>query len=85
MASGVPYCAEVDVVRLRLLAQAKRMGLSLAQAREVLAAAEHGCCGATGAAFAEAIQRRIIEIDQHVAELTELWATLAGCCRDRSY
>lgn len=74
--SGYRDYSEADVARLRLLGQVKRLGLSLAQAREVLAAAEHGCCGATDAALAEAIARRIAEIDRHVAELTELRATL---------
>lgn len=75
--SGYRDYAEADVARLRLLGQTKRLGLPLKLAREVLAAAEHGCCGATDEALAEGIRGRIAEIDQHVAELTQLRATLA--------
>lgn len=76
-AAGYRVYGEPDVARLRLLGQAKRLGLPLAQVREVLTAAEHGCCDETDQALRAAVRRRIAEIDQQLSQLRQLRAALA--------
>ncbi len=86
--SGYRIYREADVARLRLLGQAKLLGLQLGQAGELLAVAENGCCGETGRAACELIERRISEVDRQIAELGalrgRLEATLATAASPRS-
>lgn len=75
--SGYRLYGEGDVARLRLLRRAKLHGLPLAEAGELLALAENGCCEQTEPTARAAVERRLGEIDAQVAELEALRATLA--------
>ena len=74
--SGYRLYGEADIARLRLLGQAKLLGLSLAQVGELLEAAENGCCNETQPAVRGAVERRIAEVDRQIAELQALRETL---------
>lgn len=74
--SGYRVYGDDDLRRLELLRRGKLLGLSLAEIRELLEAAERGCCGEAAQAGRAVAERKIAEIDRRIAELRALRATL---------
>jgi len=75
--SGYRLYGEADVGRLQLIRRAKLHGLPLSEAAELLELAESGCCEQTEPAAQAAVERRIADVDDQVAELQALRAALA--------
>ena len=75
-AAGYRLYTDTDVARLRFIAAARRLGLHVDQISEILAAASDGRqpCGTTR----RILDQRIGEIDDLIAGLTELRASLAA-------
>jgi len=62
------YDAE-DEGKLRFVRQAKALGLSLLEIRELIAAAESGCCGQVVPELDRLLHDKVEEIDQRIADL----------------
>ena len=62
------YDAE-DEGRLRFVRQAKALGFSLEEIRELMTAAERGCCGEVVPALQKLLDDKVSEVDQRIAEL----------------
>ncbi|MGI8777904.1 MAG: MerR family transcriptional regulator [Acidimicrobiales bacterium] len=61
--------------RIELVSRAKVLGLSLVEAKEFMHVAE-GCCGENHPELAALVERKLIETDQRLAELSNLRRTL---------
>ena len=72
MAAGPP----ADVDRLLFIRGAQRLGLRLAEIRELLAVRDTGTCACEPAETL--LRRHVAEIDQEIARLAALRAELAG-------
>ncbi len=55
--------------RLRFVRQAKALGFSLEEIRELMAAAERGCCGEVIPALQKLLDDKVSEVDERIAEL----------------
>lgn len=69
---------EADVGRLRFIRHARLLGLSLADIRELLAAADGKGCASDQPEYQEVLRRRLHEIDERVDHLLGLRAALEG-------
>jgi len=61
--------------RIELVNRAKVLGLSLVEAKEFMHVAE-GCCGENHPELAALVERKLVETDQRLAELSNLRRTL---------
>jgi len=64
--------------KLRFVCQAKALGFSLDQVRELMAAAERGCCGEVVPELERLLDEKIAAIDDQIAELRSFRERLAG-------
>ncbi len=71
------YGAE-DEGRLRFVRQARALGLSLDQVRELVTAAEAGCCGRLLPELDRILAGKIAELDRCIAEMGEFRQQLAA-------
>lgn len=73
--SGYRHYAPDAVDRMHFIQGAQRLGLHLREIRELLSVRDTGTCPCGDAAVL--LQRRMTEIDQQIADLARLRATLA--------
>lgn len=71
------YDAEAEG-RLRFVKQARSLGLSLDETRELMAAAEAGCCDGVLPELARILAAKIAELDERIAEMGEFRQRLAA-------
>lgn len=71
------YTAE-DEGRLRFVMQARNLGFSLDEVRQLLAAAEAGCCGELLPELNRLLDAKLVDLDQRIAELQEFRERLAA-------
>lgn len=71
------YAAE-DEGRLRFVKQARSLGFSLDDVRQLLDAAEAGCCGDLLPELDRLLQAKLVELDATIAELGEFRGRLAA-------
>jgi DNA-binding transcriptional MerR regulator len=64
------YDAE-DEARLRFVKHARSLGLSLDETRELLAAAEAGCCEGVLPELDRILEDKVAELDRRIAEMQE--------------
>lgn len=62
------YSAEEEG-RLRFVRQAKALGFSLEEIRQLIAAAESGCCGQVVPELHRLLSEKVAEIDRRIGEL----------------
>ncbi len=67
--SGYRIYSPEDEGKLRFVRQAKALGLSLAEIRGLMAAAERGCCGEVVPELERLLEGKVAEIDTRIAEL----------------
>lgn len=70
------YDAE-DEGRLRFVRHARELGLSLDEVRQLLSAAEAGCCGRLLPEFDGILLDKVAELDRRIAEMVEFRDRLA--------
>lgn len=70
--SGYRLYSEEDEGKLRFVRQAKALGLSLEEIRNLMAAAERGCCGEVMPELERVLEDKVAEIDTRIAELSAL-------------
>ncbi len=58
-----------DQGRLQFVRQAKGIGFSLKEIRQLIAAAERGCCGEVVPELERLLAAKVAQVDAHVAEL----------------
>ncbi len=68
-AAGYRLYAAEDEARLRFVKQAKGLGLSLAEIRSLIAAAERGCCGEVVPELDRLLDEKVAEIDARIGKL----------------
>lgn len=71
------YGAE-DEGRLRFVKQARTLGLSLDEVRELLEAAEAGCCDSLLPELDRVLAAKVAELDQRIAEMRDFRDRLAA-------
>lgn len=71
------YAAE-DEGRLRFVKQARSLGFSLDEVRQLLAAAEAGCCGQLLPELDRLLQAKLAELDATIGELGQFRERLAA-------
>lgn len=71
------YTAE-DEGRLRFVKQARSLGLSLEEVRQLLAAAEAGCCDRLVPELDRLLRGKLAELDERIAEMREFRDRLAA-------
>ena len=76
--AGYRLYAPEDEGKLRFVRQAKGLGLSLDEIRELLAAAESGCCGEVVPRLDRLLGEKIEEIDAKITELGSFRDQLAA-------
>lgn len=76
------YSAE-DEGRLRFVRQARSLGFSLEEVRQLLAAAEEGCCGRLVPELDRLLRAKLAELDERIAELKEFRGRLAAYAEGR--
>lgn len=69
---GYRLYSEEDLRRFAFIRQAKLLDLSLSETRELLTAAEEGCCTSLNPKLGPLIERKLGEIDKRIAELEAL-------------
>lgn len=81
-ASGYRAYAEADLEQLRFIRRGKALGFSLTEIRELMRLGADP--GAGRGDVRELVSRRLAQVDQQLADLVEVRATLAGlaesCC-----
>lgn len=77
-AAGYRLYAPEDEGKLRFVRQAKGLGFSLAEIRELIAAAEHGCCGELLPELDRLLADKIAGIDAQIAELHDFRGRLTA-------
>lgn len=65
-----------DIRRLAFIRQAKLLDLSLTEIRDLIAAAEAGCCSSLNPKLGLLVERKLGEIDKRIAELEALRRSL---------
>lgn len=70
--NGYRIYSDEDVRRLTFVKQVKLLDLSLRETRELLAAAEEGCCTSMNPKLGLLIERKLGEIETRLAELEAL-------------
>lgn len=68
-AAGYRLYSPEDEGKLRFVRQAKGLGFSLDEIRELLGAAENGCCGAVVPEITRLLEKKVAEIDRRIGEL----------------
>lgn len=71
------YAAE-DEGKLRFVKQARSLGLSLDEIKQLLAVAEAGCCGEVLPELHRLLEAKLEDLDARIADLTEFRARLAA-------
>lgn len=64
--------------RLRFVKQARGLGFSLDEIRELMAAAEAGCCGGLLPELDRLLAAKVAELDERIAEMREFRTRLAA-------
>ena len=67
-----------DEGKLRFVRQAKALGLSLDEIRNLIAAAESGCCGQVVPELERLLHDKVNEIDERIRQLQEFRAHLVA-------
>lgn len=70
--TGYRLFSEEDLRRLAFVKQAKLLDLSLGEIRELIAAAEEGCCTSLNPKVGLLIDQKVNEIDKRISELGAL-------------
>ena len=73
---GYRLYSEEDLRRLAFVKQAKLLDLSLSEIRELITAAEEGCCTSINPKVGLLIGRKLGEIDKRISELQALRRSL---------
>jgi len=73
---GYRLYSEEDLRRLAFVKHAKLLDLSLSEIRELLSAAEDGCCASVTPKLGVFLERKLGEIDQRISELETLRRSL---------
>ena len=67
--AGYRLYSPADEGKLRFVRQAKGLGFTLDEIRELLGAAESGCCGAVVPEITRLLEKKVAEIDRRIGEL----------------
>lgn len=70
--NGYRLYSDEDVRRLAFVKQAKLLDLSLTEIRELIAAADEGCCTSVNPKVSLLAKQKLNEIDKRIAELEAL-------------
>ncbi len=73
---GYRLYSEEDLRRLAFVKHAKLLDLSLSEIRELITAAEDGCCVSVTPKLGPLLERKLDEIDQRISELETLRRSL---------
>lgn len=74
--AGYRLYSEEDLRRLTFIKQAKLLDLSLTEIRDLIAAAEAGCCSSLNPKLGLFVDRKLGEIDKRISELEALRRSL---------
>ena len=77
-AAGYRLYGPEDVGKLQFVRQAKGLGLSLAEIRGLIDAAEEGCCGGVMPELQRLLDAKVSEVDEKIAELQAFRGRLAA-------
>ncbi len=81
-ANGYRFYSQADVNRLHLLRRLRLLGVSLAEARSLLAATLDAPCRDVQHELSHLVNARLVALDQEIAELLQLREELA-CCQQQ--
>ncbi|GAC1424371.1 MAG: hypothetical protein PVS3B3_13920 [Ktedonobacteraceae bacterium] len=81
-ANGYRYYSQADVNRLNLLRRLRLLGISLAEARALLAATLDAPCRDVQHELSHLVNARLVALDQEIAELHHLREELT-CCQQQ--
>jgi len=77
--NGYRCYSQADVNRLNLLRRLRLLGISLAEAKSLLAATLDAPCREVQHELSHLVQARLVALDQEIAELHQLREELASC------
>ena len=81
--AGYRLYAPEEEGKLRFVKQARSLGLSLDDVRQLLAAAEAGCCERLAPELDRVLVRKLAELDRRIAEMREFRRRLAAYRKGR--